>query len=162
MRFLLPGTTVAEMHIHPEIRSAMAQQRQREIAAAAERSRMFARRRNGEARPDVVAWTRRLDAEHEITMRRAAPWDARALANLATLDHTRPLEGELLVAEVEGELWAACSLEDGRTIADPFRATRAARALLELRREQIEAAKRCGIGGARRRLRRLRQLGLGN
>ena len=164
MRFLLTGTTVAEMHIHPEIRGAMVHQKQREIAAAAERNRMLApaRRRNRDARQKRVGSTRGFHAGREITMRPASPADARALTNLASLDQTRPLTGELLLAEVEGELWAACSVTNGRTIGDPFRPTQAARALLELRRDQIAAAKRCGDDSEPRKLRWLRQLRLGN
>jgi len=68
-----------------------------------------------------------------VTIRRALPADAAALAELAVLDDAAPLEGELIVAEIEGELWAARSLREGRTIADPFRPTEEARALLALR-----------------------------
>ena len=68
-----------------------------------------------------------------VTIRRARPADATALLHLAALDEAEPLQGEVLVAEVEGELWAAIDLTDGRRISDPFRAASEARALLELR-----------------------------
>ena len=68
-----------------------------------------------------------------VTIRRARPADAGALAGLAVLDDVAPLEGEVIVAEIESELWAARSLADGRTIADPFRPADEARALLALR-----------------------------
>ena len=68
-----------------------------------------------------------------VTIRRARPADATALLHLAALDEADPLEGEVLVAEVDGELWAAVDLTDGRRISDPFRAAAEARALLELR-----------------------------
>lgn len=160
MRFLLTGTTFDGMYIHPEIRNALAREKQRDMVAAAERnrSRALARRRDRGARPETVASTRRLIAGHEITIRPAAPADARALANLARLDYASPLAGDLLVAEVEGELWAACSLADGRTIGDPFRPAQAARSLLELRREQLAAAKRLVTLPEPRRVRWLRQL----
>jgi hypothetical protein len=66
--------------------------------------------------------------------------DEMALGRLAALDGARPLAGEVLVAEVGGELWAAVSLADGRVIADPFRATRVARELLALRARHLRAA----------------------
>ena len=58
-----------------------------------------------------------------ITIRAAYTDDARALLRLAALDDSRPLSGDMLVAEVDGELVAAHSLLDGRSIADPFRRT---------------------------------------
>jgi hypothetical protein len=56
----------------------------------------------------------------ELTIRRARPADAAAIADLAALDSARPLTGERLVAALDGRLAAAVSLHDGRTIADPF------------------------------------------
>ena len=44
-----------------------------------------------------------------------------AVAQLAVLDDRRLPEGELLGAEVEGELWAAVAIESGDGVADPFR-----------------------------------------
>jgi hypothetical protein len=75
-----------------------------------------------------------------VTIRRALPGDAAALARLAVLDDAPPLTGEKLVAEVDGELWAAFGLPDARTISDPFRPTAEARALLELRARLIGRA----------------------
>src|SRR5580765_7930384 len=98
------------MYIHPELRDALARRTRRDMIAASERSRRLAR---GARRPG-------LPAGHEITIRPATPADARALTRLAILDAARPLDGDALVAEVEGALWAACSLTDGRTIGDPF------------------------------------------
>ena len=57
----------------------------------------------------------------DVTIRRAGPADAGALAELAALDSSRPPRGESLVAEVDGELWAAISLDDSHVIANPFR-----------------------------------------
>jgi hypothetical protein len=56
-----------------------------------------------------------------VTFRYARPDDARALAELAQLDSSRAPTGTILVAEADGELWAAVSLEDGHAIATPFR-----------------------------------------
>jgi hypothetical protein len=77
-----------------------------------------------------------------FTIRIAYPDDRAALERLATLD-ARPLPSEpLLVAEVDGEPWAAVSLADGGAVADPFRPSGALVDLLEARREQVAAAGR--------------------
>jgi hypothetical protein len=55
-----------------------------------------------------------------IVIRRAVTGDIAGLARLATLDSARPLTGEVLLAEHDGQPRAALSLRDGRTIADPF------------------------------------------
>ena len=54
----------------------------------------------------------------DLTIRRARPADADALAVLAELDSSHPPRGAILVA---GELWAAVSLDDNHLIANPFR-----------------------------------------
>src|SRR3954453_9333617 len=92
-----------------------------------------------------------LDGGEDVTIRRAGPADAAALARLAALDEARPLAGEVLVAEVDGTLWAAVELAGGRAIADPFRPTLAVRELLALRRGGFLVAV-----GRRGRLRLLR------
>jgi hypothetical protein len=56
-----------------------------------------------------------------VTIRRATAADSGAVARLAELDSSRTPTGDILVAEVAGELWAATSVEDFHTIADPFR-----------------------------------------
>ncbi len=132
------------MNVHPEFRDVLARQRQRDRFAAAERERLLALARRRDPAPVR-------DAGLAIAIRPATPADARALADLAILDGAGPIDGEVLVATVGGRLTAACSLADGRTIADPFRPTRHARALLERRREQIVAAERRDARGARRR-----------
>jgi hypothetical protein len=58
-----------------------------------------------------------------LTLRAAGPEDADELRRLAALDSASVPQGELLVAEVGGSLWAAVSLEDHQAIADPFRPT---------------------------------------
>jgi hypothetical protein len=63
-----------------------------------------------------------LPAAHP-TIRYAGPGDAAALKDLADLDSSRPPRGAVLVAEVDGALWAAVSLDDGHAVADPFRPT---------------------------------------
>ncbi|HET7568316.1 MAG TPA: hypothetical protein VFJ91_10015 [Gaiellaceae bacterium] len=85
-----------------------------------------------------------------MTIRRAVAGDAEPLRVLAALDEEPELAGGALLAEVEGELWAAVALADGRVLADPFRPTRGVRDLLELRRREL-----LGAGSRPRRLRLL-------
>ncbi|HWV88126.1 MAG TPA: hypothetical protein VNZ62_21955 [Capillimicrobium sp.] len=76
----------------------------------------------------------------DVTIRYAFPADADAVAALAAVDSQAPPEGELLVAEVGGELWAAVSLTTGQAIADPFRPSADVVALLQARARQLRAA----------------------
>ena len=59
--------------------------------------------------------------ENTLTIRPADLADLAGLDRLAALDSASPPTGEVLVAEVGGELWAAISVETGAAIADPFR-----------------------------------------
>jgi hypothetical protein len=94
-----------------------------------------------------TAWKRRQRGELEL--REATADDATQLVRLARLDSRgRPPAGRLIVAEDGGELVAALSLDDGDTIADPFRPTAAVVALLRLRANQVRRPRRLG----RRRL----------
>jgi hypothetical protein len=72
-----------------------------------------------------------------IALRRAGDDEAADVARLAALDSARPLDGEVLVAVVDGRLVAAVSLADGRMIADPLAPTTEARALLHTRATQL-------------------------
>ena len=57
----------------------------------------------------------------DVTVRHAREEDTEALAALADLDSSRAPHGAVIVAEADGELWAAVSLDDGHAIANPFR-----------------------------------------
>jgi len=59
----------------------------------------------------------------EITIRQATTADAFALRRLAALDDRAALRGEVLVAEQAGEIRAALSLDDDRSVANPFAPT---------------------------------------
>jgi hypothetical protein len=74
----------------------------------------------------------------DVTIRYAFPDDAPAIASLAALDSQTVPEGVLLVAEVDGELWAARSLTTTGAIADPFRPSADAAALLDARAVQLQ------------------------
>jgi hypothetical protein len=96
-----------------------------------------------------------------VTIREATGDDHEALARLAQLDSTRPLgnpefrsrtirhpefrsrnSGVILIAEVHGELRAAYSLSEGRTIADPFHRTAELIDLLMLRANHLNGGTR--------------------
>ena len=90
-------------------------------------------------------------APDQVTIRRADPDDAAALAQLAALD-CRPLPaGELLVAEVDGRLWAAVPISSNVSIADPFRPSAGLVRLLRMRAAQLDVAAH-PAGRARARL----------
>jgi len=72
-----------------------------------------------------------------VTIRSATDADVAGLLRLAVLSCDPPLDGEVLIAEVDGEPLAACSLQTGRTISDAFRETYDLRPLLDLRRRQL-------------------------
>lgn len=56
-----------------------------------------------------------------FTIRRGTVADAGAILRLAQLDGEPVPAGDVLVAQVGDELWAALSLADFRAVADPFR-----------------------------------------
>jgi hypothetical protein len=59
-----------------------------------------------------------------VTIRLATPDDQLALYRLAALDSApSPPAGRVLLAEMDGELAAALSLDDESVIADPFQFT---------------------------------------
>jgi hypothetical protein len=73
-------------------------------------------------------WSRRLAPvspagawPDNVTIRRAQADDAPALDRLAALDSHPTLRGGVLVAEVEGEIWAAAEIDGAWVLADPFR-----------------------------------------
>jgi hypothetical protein len=72
-----------------------------------------------------------------MIIRRTTPDDAAALRRLATLDSKSAPAGDALVAEVDGELLAAVSLDGDVVIADPFRPTADLVAMLEMRARQL-------------------------
>jgi hypothetical protein len=73
-------------------------------------------------------------------MRRAAAPDAARVQVLARLDDKRLPVGPFLVAEMGGEIVAARSLSTGTVVADPFRPTGDAVAMLSLRAAQVSGS----------------------
>jgi hypothetical protein len=70
--------------------------------------------------PDVE---RPMKMNTDITIRDSRPADEPALRKLAALDSKTLPSGELIVAEISGEVVAAYSPERASAIADPFRRT---------------------------------------
>ena len=81
-------------------------------------------------------------AAPSVLIRAARGSDGPALTRLAILDSAKLPEGELTVAEAEGELIAALSSRTGERIADPFRRTDDVVALLELHGARRRSANR--------------------
>jgi hypothetical protein len=72
-----------------------------------------------------------------LTIRRATAADAFALRRLAAIDSAAPPTGDVLIAEMGNELWAAVAVETGAAIADPFRPSADLVELLRFRAERI-------------------------
>lgn len=86
-----------------------------------------------------------------VTIRHATPSDAEALRTLAALDSSRAPAGDVLVARVGSETWAAVSLDDFHAVADPFRPSADLVHLLRerarsLRRQERRVSATTGIG----------------
>jgi hypothetical protein len=74
-----------------------------------------------------------------LTIRRATSADGPALRRLAQLDSAPPPKpAPTLVAEVDGELYAALPIDGGRAIADPFRHTAELVAMLAAGARELE------------------------
>jgi hypothetical protein len=72
-----------------------------------------------------------------LTIRRATATDAFALRRLAAIDSAAPPTGEVLLAELGDELWAAVSVDTGAAVADPFRPSADLVELLRFRAERV-------------------------
>ena len=78
--------------------------------------------------------------DRSVVIRWAAEADRGAVADLAALDGQRPLTGEVLIAIVGDEPWAAVAIDDGRVAADPFRPSAHAAELLRVRAGHLRSA----------------------
>jgi hypothetical protein len=87
-----------------------------------------------------------------ILIRRATDDDAADLRRLAQLDGARLPEGELLVAEVDGELRAALRIEDSAYVADPFFASKELVRLLDVRAKRLRRDEHTALDRARTRI----------
>jgi hypothetical protein len=89
--------------------------------------------------------------ESALVIRVATRFDDAELHRLAALDSARPLAGTVIVAQSDGRIDAALSLDEGRVIADPFRPTAGLVAVLRARAARLDGER----AGAPTRLRRL-------
>jgi hypothetical protein len=78
-------------------------------------------------------------ASNAYAIRVADDDDAPTLRRLAELDSRAPLAGRVLIAEHDGVAVAALSIDDVRTIADPFHYTGMPLALLRMRASALES-----------------------
>jgi hypothetical protein len=81
-------------------------------------------------------------AANTYVIRPAGAADAPALRRLAYLDEARPLSGRILIGEIDRVPAAAISLDEQRTIADPFQRSGTVRAQLRLRAAALAAYER--------------------
>jgi hypothetical protein len=87
-----------------------------------------------------------------VVIRVATPADLDDLRRLAALDSARALLGTVLVAQSDGEIRAAYSVDEARAVADPFVPTAGLVELLKARTALLRG-ERAGPARARRRLR---------
>jgi hypothetical protein len=90
---------------------------------------------------------------NNLRLRLATAYDEVALIRLAMLDSQYWEGGDALVAEVDGEIWAALPLDGRPAVADPFRKTADLVALLGVRRAQLAQASEPRPRAGRRLLR---------
>jgi uncharacterized protein (DUF849 family) len=76
-----------------------------------------------------------------VVIRRASAEDLDALRYLAALDSARALMGDVLVAESDGIVRAAYSVDEQRAIADPFLPTAHLVTLLQTRAAPLREAR---------------------
>jgi hypothetical protein len=95
-----------------------------------------------------------MTATHDtpILIRRASDDDATALRRLAALDGARLPDGDLLVAEVDGEPKAALRIADSAYVADPFFASKELIGLLDVRAKRLRRDEFSRADRARTRL----------
>src|SRR4051794_6089428 len=84
-----------------------------------------------------------LTDESTLVIRVATPADREELAVLASLDSASPLRGTVLVAQSDGRIRAAYSVEDDRAVADPFLPTAD---LVELRSRRAARCSAAAVG----------------
>ena len=101
------------------------------VAGAMLADRLSAASRSREAR--TARRTTQPAPVEPVVLRRAVPQDEWALKGLAALDSAPTPTGDVLVAEVGGQVTAALPLDGGQPIADPFKRTAGLVEMLRLR-----------------------------
>ena len=92
-----------------------------------------------------------------LTLRPATDADQPAIHRLLEMEQADPLVGEVLVAELDGELIAALAVADGRAVCDISRPTTHVIALLRERRDHVVLARRFSYSFVAERPRGLRR-----
>ncbi|HWF25873.1 MAG TPA: hypothetical protein VG275_10520 [Solirubrobacteraceae bacterium] len=92
-------------------------------------------------------------SEGTVELRPAGAEEAGIVRDLAALDDAPALEGQVLLALIDGRAVAALSLDDGRVVANPFVPTVKVVAVLRMRAEQLSVVPRRGRLGRVARLR---------
>ncbi len=111
------------------------------IAAAEHRADLL--RAAGRAHPDPSSrFSNDLGGAGTVALRSGYADEAQVVARLAQLDDAPELEGQVLIALIDGDAVAALSLSDGRVVANPFVRTEDAVALLRLRAKHLSGASR--------------------
>jgi hypothetical protein len=82
-----------------------------------------------------------MSISESISIRPFADSDAQAVRSVAERDSSTVPAGVLLVAEVDGEVRAALSLDTGESVADPFAASLALVDLLRTRARQLSGGR---------------------
>jgi hypothetical protein len=113
---------------------------------------MVAREHQSDLREHARRWRLRSDRfapppASAVELRLARGDETGVVSRLADLDDAPELDGQVLLALVEGEAIAALSLADRRVVANPFVRTQHAVTLLRMRADHL-------LGARRRRRRR--------
>jgi hypothetical protein len=93
------------------------------------------------------------ELSEEVRIRFAYPDDLLTVRRLAALDSQPSLDGDVLIADVDGVAVAALSVQDGRVVADPFAYTEAVIDLLRLRASRAAPTPAPAAARVTRRLR---------
>jgi hypothetical protein len=129
--------------MNSDLNHLLAQQRATDLKRAGERARLASETRLARAlSPDMHACP--------VTIRWATPDDIASVREIADLDSRRPPSGACLVAELGDEMVAVLSIETGDVVANPFRHTAHAVALLRVRAKQLTVTRRSLRTGLRR------------
>jgi hypothetical protein len=91
---------------------------------------------------DIEPTEERESKMQNLTIRRATAADEFAVRRLAALDSAFPPTGDVLLAEMGDELWAALSVDTGHAVADPFRPSRDLVDLLRVRADGLPSDER--------------------
>jgi len=133
--------------IHPQLSEALAKARADDLRRAG--------LTRAPSQPSIQA-ARPVAADATVTLRFDSTADEKRLGRLAALDSKQPPAPPVLLAEVDGQLFAALALSDGTVVADPFYPTLDLIELLRARARQLNGDSR--IRRSRRwRLRHLRR-----